>query len=129
MNTIIMSFLYTKKPNELKLILVDPKMVEMSQFKDIPHLMCPVVTEMPKAAAILEWAMTKMDERYELLAAAGVRDIAGYNELEWDELKERLESLLGARVRRMKVRRLSLVNDTTVVDVRYDLVGGSLESA
>ncbi len=91
MNTIIMSFLYTKKPNELKLILVDPKMVEMSQFKDIPHLMCPVVTEMPKAAAILEWAMTKMDERYELLAAAGVRDIAGYNELEWDELKERLD--------------------------------------
>lgn len=91
MNTIIMSFLYTKKPDELKLVLVDPKMVEMSQFKDIPHLMCPVVTEMPKAAAILEWAVTKMDERYELLAKAGCRDIAGYNELEWDELKERLE--------------------------------------
>jgi S-DNA-T family DNA segregation ATPase FtsK/SpoIIIE len=91
MNTIIMSFLYTKKPNELKLVLVDPKMVEMSQFKDIPHLMCPVVTEMPKAAAILEWAVTKMDERYELLAKAGCRDIAGYNELEWDELKERLD--------------------------------------
>ncbi|MGV6814928.1 MAG: DNA translocase FtsK, partial [Phycisphaerales bacterium] len=91
MNTIIMSFLYTKKPNELKLILVDPKMVEMSQFKDIPHLMCPVVTEMSKAAAILEWAVTKMDERYELLAKAGCRDIGGYNELEWDELKERLD--------------------------------------
>ncbi len=91
MNTIIMSFLYTKRPDELKLVLVDPKMVEMSQFKDIPHLMCPVVTEMPKAAAILEWAVTKMDERYELLASAGVRDIAGYNELEWDELKERLD--------------------------------------
>jgi hypothetical protein len=57
MNTIIMGFLYTKKPNELKLVLVDPKMVEMSQFKDIPHLMCPVVTEMSKAAAILEWAV------------------------------------------------------------------------
>ncbi|MFG0314131.1 MAG: DNA translocase FtsK, partial [Phycisphaerales bacterium] len=91
MNTIIMSFLYTKKPDELKLVLVDPKMVEMSQFKDIPHLMCPVVTEMPKAAAILEWAVTKMDERYELLAKAGCRDISGYNELEWDELKDRLE--------------------------------------
>ncbi|MHA7811907.1 MAG: DNA translocase FtsK [Phycisphaerales bacterium] len=91
MNTIIMSFLYTKRPDELKLVLVDPKMVEMSQFKDIPHLMCPVVTEMPKAAAILEWAVTKMDERYELLAKAGCRDISGYNELEWDELKERLE--------------------------------------
>ncbi len=90
MNTIIMGFLYTKKPNELKLVLVDPKMVEMSQFRDIPHLMCPVVTEMSKAAAILEWAVTKMDERYELLAEAGVRDIAAFNDLEWDELKERL---------------------------------------
>jgi S-DNA-T family DNA segregation ATPase FtsK/SpoIIIE len=89
MNTIIMSFLYTKKPNELKLVLVDPKMVEMSQFKDIPHLMCPVVTEMSKAAAILEWAVNKMDERYELLAEAGCRDIASYNELEWEDLKER----------------------------------------
>lgn len=88
MNTIIMSFLYTKKPNELKLVLVDPKMVEMSQFKDIPHLMCPVVTEMSKAAAILEWAVTKMDERYELLAEAGCRDIAGYNEMDWEEIKE-----------------------------------------
>ncbi len=90
MNTIIMSFLYTKKPNELKLVLVDPKMVEMSQFKDIPHLMCPVVTEMAKAAAILEWACKKMDERYELLAEAGCRDIASYNELEWEDLKSAL---------------------------------------
>jgi S-DNA-T family DNA segregation ATPase FtsK/SpoIIIE len=89
MNTIIMSFLYTKKPNELKLVLVDPKMVEMSQFKDIPHLMCPVVTEMSKAAAILEWAVNKMDERYELLAEAGCRDLASYNELTWEELKDR----------------------------------------
>jgi DNA segregation ATPase FtsK/SpoIIIE, S-DNA-T family len=89
MNTIIMSFLYTKKPSELKLVLVDPKMVEMSQFRDIPHLMCPVVTEMAKAAAILEWAMRKMDERYELLAEAGCRDIAAYNDLPWEELRER----------------------------------------
>ncbi|MDX2147790.1 MAG: DNA translocase FtsK 4TM domain-containing protein [Planctomycetota bacterium] len=90
MNTIIMGFLYTKKPSELKLVLVDPKMVEMSQFKDIPHLMCPVVTEMSKAAAILDWACGKMDERYELLAEAGCRDIATYNDLAWEELRERL---------------------------------------
>lgn len=90
MNAIIMGFLYTKKPNELKLVLVDPKMVEMSQFRDIPHLMCPVVTEMGKAAAILEWAVTKMDERYELLAESGVRDIDGYNALEREDLFERL---------------------------------------
>ncbi|MEM6393569.1 MAG: DNA translocase FtsK [Planctomycetota bacterium] len=91
MNSIIMSFLFTKRPDELKLVLVDPKMVEMSQFKSIPHLMCPVVTEMSKAAAILEWAVTKMDERYELLAEVGVRDIASYNELGWDEIKDRME--------------------------------------
>jgi S-DNA-T family DNA segregation ATPase FtsK/SpoIIIE len=89
MNTIIMSFLYTKKPSELKLVLVDPKMVELSQFKDVPHLMCPVVTDMNKAAAILEWAVQKMDERYELLSEAGCTNISGYNGLEWDDLKER----------------------------------------
>jgi S-DNA-T family DNA segregation ATPase FtsK/SpoIIIE len=92
MNTIIMGFLYTKRPSELKLVLVDPKMVEMSQFKDIPHLMCPVVTEMPKAAAILDWACNKMEERYMTLQEAGCRDIASYNELTWEELKERFEA-------------------------------------
>ena len=91
MNSIIMSFLHTKRPDELKLVLVDPKMVEMSMFKSIPHLMCPVVTEMNKAAQILEWAVTKMDERYELLAEVGVRDIGSYNDLGWDEIKDRLE--------------------------------------
>ena len=91
LNTIIMSFLFTKKPNELKLVLIDPKMVELSMFRDIPHLMCPVVTEMSKAAAILEWAVTKMDERYELLAEAGVRDIASYNDLEEEELLDRMQ--------------------------------------
>jgi S-DNA-T family DNA segregation ATPase FtsK/SpoIIIE len=91
MNSIIASFLFTKRPDELKLVLVDPKMVEMSQFRDIPHLMCPVVTEMSKAAAILEWAVTKMDERYELLAEVGVRDIKSYNALGWEEIKDRLE--------------------------------------
>ncbi len=85
MNTIIMSWLYTKRPDELKLVLVDPKMVEMSQFADIPHLMCPVVTEMGRAAAILEWAVNKMEERYELLKEAGVRNIASYNALTDEE--------------------------------------------
>lgn len=91
MNTIIMSWLYTKRPDELKLVLVDPKMVEMSQFADIPHLMCPVVTEMNKAAGILEWAVTKMEERYELLKEAKVRDIRGYNELAEEDLFDRVQ--------------------------------------
>ena len=90
MNTIIMSFLYTKRPDELKLVLVDSKMVEMAMFADIPHLACPVVTEMSKAAAILEWAVTKMDERYELLKEAGVRDIKSFNALSEDELRSQM---------------------------------------
>ena len=89
MNSIIMSWLYTKRPDELKLVLVDPKMVEMSQFSDIPHLMSPVVTEMTKAAAILEWAVGKMEERYELLQQVGVRDIVSYNTLDEEERCER----------------------------------------
>ena len=89
MNSIIMSWLYTKRPDELKMVLVDPKMVEMSQFSDVPHLMCPVVTEMTKAAAILEWAVGKMEERYELLQKCGVRDIVSYNELEEEDRCER----------------------------------------
>ena len=91
MNTIILGWMYTKRPDELKLCLVDPKMVEMSQFSDIPHLMCPVVTEMAKAAGILEWAVDKMEERYEQLKKAGVRDITGYNGLGEEELYARLQ--------------------------------------
>ena len=90
-NTILMSWLYTKRPDELKLVLVDPKMVELSQFSDIPHLMCPVVTEMGRAAAILEWAISKMEERYELLNEAAVRDVASYNTLSEEELYERFQ--------------------------------------
>ncbi len=91
MNTIIMGWLYTKRPDELKLCLVDPKMVEMSQFSNIPHLMCPVVTEMAKAAGILEWAVDKMEERYEHLNKAGVQNIAAYNALGEEELVARLQ--------------------------------------
>ena len=91
MNTIIMSWLYTKRPDELKLCLVDPKMVEMSQFEKIPHLMCEVVTDMGKAAAILEWAVGKMEERYELFREAGVRDMLSYNSLGEEELREIFE--------------------------------------
>ncbi|MCH7601143.1 MAG: DNA translocase FtsK 4TM domain-containing protein [Planctomycetes bacterium] len=92
MNSIIMSWIYTKRPDELKLVLVDPKMVELSQFANIPHLMCPVVTETPRAAAILEWAVTKMEERYELLREAMVQNVAAYNLLSEEELYERFEA-------------------------------------
>ena len=90
-NTIIMSWLYTKRPDELKLVLVDPKMVELSQFQEIPHLLCPVVTETSRAVAILEWAVNKMEERYELLREASVRNVAAYNRLDEEELYERFD--------------------------------------
>jgi len=90
MNSIIMSWLYTKRPDELKLVLVDPKMVEMSMYANIPHLMAPVVTDMGKASAILEWAVTKMEERYELFQRAQVKDIVSFNDLGETELFERL---------------------------------------
>ncbi len=90
-NSIIVSLMMTKRPDEVKMILVDPKMVEMSQFKDVPHLMCPIVTDPARAEKILEWAVTKMDERYEILAEARVRAIAEYNNLGKDELYRRLQ--------------------------------------
>ncbi|MCH2134740.1 MAG: DNA translocase FtsK 4TM domain-containing protein [Phycisphaerales bacterium] len=87
-NTIIMSWLFMKRPDELKLILVDPKMVELSQFSEIPHLASPVISETGKAAGSLAWAVTKMEERYELLREAGVRDLPSYNNIPWEEKKE-----------------------------------------
>lgn len=88
-NAIIISILLTQRPDRVKLILVDPKIVEMAHFRDLPHLMCPIVSDMRKAEQILEWAVTKMDERYELLAEAGVRDIASYNALGREEIIRR----------------------------------------
>jgi len=88
-NTIIMSMMYLQRPDMVKLILVDPKVVEMAPFKDIPHLMCPVINDAAKATSVLEWACEKMDERYDFLAEAGVRNIKGYNSLTQEELIER----------------------------------------
>jgi S-DNA-T family DNA segregation ATPase FtsK/SpoIIIE len=88
-NTIIMSIMYTQRPDRVKLVLVDPKVVEMAPFKEIPHLMCPVINDAAKATSVLEWACTKMDERYDLLAEAGVRNIADYNRMTTEELIER----------------------------------------
>lgn len=79
-NTIIMSILYRAKPSEVKLIMIDPKVVELSVYNGIPHLMIPVVTDPKKAAGALHWAVAEMTERYQKFAQANVRDLAGYNE-------------------------------------------------
>ena len=79
-NTLIMSILYKAKPDEVKLIMVDPKVVELSVYNGIPHLMIPVVTDPKKAAGALNWAVAEMTKRYQLFAEYGVRDLKGYNE-------------------------------------------------
>ena len=78
-NCIIMSILYKAKPEELKLILIDPKKVEFNMYKHIPHLYCPIVSEPKKAAGALASAVAEMERRFELIESVGVRDIAGYN--------------------------------------------------
>ena len=90
MNAIILSMLMTRRPDELKMIMIDPKVVELSQFGAVPHLMHPVINDMKKAEAVLAWAVDKMEERYDLLARARVRNIASYNELKYDEILRRL---------------------------------------
>ncbi len=91
-NSIIASILLTQMPNRVKLILIDPKMVEMSMYRDLAHLMCPIVTEMKRAEQILEWLTEKMDERYALLAEAGVRNITDYNLLDEEKIYERMNA-------------------------------------
>ncbi len=95
MNTIILSMLMTRTPDEIKMIMIDPKVVELSNFTKIPHMMHPVVHDMKKAEAILSWAVEKMEERYELLRRAKVRNIASYNELGGDEVLRRVEPAEG----------------------------------
>jgi len=91
LNSIIVSMLMTRRPEEVRMLMIDPKMVELSPYKSLPHLMHPVVTDMRKAEAILAWAVEKMEERYSLLARAGVRHIGSYNQLGEEELMDRLE--------------------------------------
>ena len=79
-NTLIASIIYKAKPSEVKLVMVDPKIVELSVYNGIPHLLIPVVTDPKKAAGALAWAVQEMENRYAMFAAKGVRDLKGYNE-------------------------------------------------
>jgi len=78
-NTIILSLLYRHTPDECKFILIDPKMLELSTYEGIPHLLCPVITEAKKAASVLGWVVKEMESRYRLMTNEGVRNIDGYN--------------------------------------------------
>lgn len=80
-NSILVSILYKADPNEVKLLLIDPKMVELAPYNQIPHLVSPVITDVKAATAALKWAVDEMERRYELFVHAGVRDIGRFNEL------------------------------------------------
>ncbi|MCM8789903.1 MAG: DNA translocase FtsK 4TM domain-containing protein, partial [Candidatus Omnitrophica bacterium] len=79
-NSLILSLLFKSSPNDLKFVMVDPKMVELMPFNGLPHLLCPVVTDAKKASAALNWVVNEMEERYQLLAKVGARNIESYNE-------------------------------------------------
>ncbi len=89
-NSIIMATLLTRTPEQVRLILIDPKMVEMAAFENVPHLLCPIVNDMRRAEDILDWAAVKMDERYELFKETGVKNVYGYNRLGAQEIYQRL---------------------------------------
>ncbi|QDT72104.1 FtsK/SpoIIIE family DNA translocase [Lacipirellula limnantheis] len=91
LNSIIVSMIMSRGPDEVRMLMIDPKMVELSGYRQLPHLMHPVVTDMKKAEAILGWAVDKMEERYALLARAGVRHVTVYNQLGEEELRERIK--------------------------------------
>ena len=80
-NTLIASIIYKAKPSEAKLVMIDPKIVELSVYNGIPHLLIPVVTDPKKAAGALAWAVQEMENRYTMFASKGVRDLKGYNEV------------------------------------------------
>ena len=84
-NSMIVSLLYKATPDEVKLILIDPKKVELSMYNGLPHLLIPVVTDPKKAAGSLHWAVTEMDRRFELIEEVGVRDVASYNRITKDD--------------------------------------------
>ncbi len=90
LNSIITSILMSRRPDEVRMLMIDPKMVELTPYKTLPHLMHPVVTDMKKAEAILAWAVEKMEQRYALLASAGVRHISKYNDLSREEVLRRI---------------------------------------
>lgn len=91
LNAIITSVLMCCRPDEVRMLMIDPKMVELSGYGRLPHLMHPVITDMKKAEAILAWAVEKMEERYSLLAKVGVRHINSFNDLGREEILRRLE--------------------------------------
>jgi S-DNA-T family DNA segregation ATPase FtsK/SpoIIIE len=108
-NTILLSILLTRTPDDVRLILVDPKQVELAFFADVPHLMTKVVTDMRRAASVLEWAVQQMEERYDVLRRYEVRNIASYNQL-------------GERAIAKRTKELGIEDETVPVKLPYIVI-------
>lgn len=91
-NSLLLSILMSRQPSEVRLLLVDPKQVELSFYSEVPHLMLPVVTDMKSAARILDWAVQEMEERYDVLSKVGTRSLLGFNKLGPEKVRERLQA-------------------------------------
>ena len=123
-NSVITSLLYNASPSQLKLILIDPKRVELSGFNGIPHLLVPVVTDPKRASQVLSWLVTEMEERYELLAYHGVRDIESFNQDPPKQIPEGLKVCLDSLAGDQKLPCI-----VTVIDELADLMMASAKSA
>ncbi len=120
MNTLILSIFRTRRPDEVKLVMIDPKGgVELDCYARIPHLMHPVIADVKKAEAVLAWAVDKMEERYDLLRRARVRNIAAYNDLAPEEIIKRIAPLDEEERRRLATRLPYIV---IVIDEMADLI-------
>src|ERR1700692_2983151 len=120
MNTLILSILMTRRPDEVKLVMIDPKGgVELDCYARIPHLMHPVIADVKKAEAVLGWAVDKMEERYDLLRRARVRNIAAYNDLAPEEILRRVAPLDDEEKQRIPLRMPYIV---IFVDEMADLI-------
>src|SRR5262245_58380759 len=120
LTTLILSVLVTRRPDEVRLVLIDPKSgVEMQGWSRVPHLMSPIIEDMKKAEAVLAWAVDKMEERYDLLRRARVRNITGYNQLTPAEIMRRVEPIDESERARVPERMSYVV---IVIDEMADLM-------
>jgi S-DNA-T family DNA segregation ATPase FtsK/SpoIIIE len=119
LNAMILSLLMTRRPDEVRMVLIDPKRVEMECYSKVPHLMSPIIEDMKKAEAVLAWAVDKMEERYDLLRRARVRNIASYNDLSPEDILRRVNPLDDEEGQRIPERMSYIV---IVIDEMADLM-------
>ena len=112
-NAMLISILYKANPEQVRMILIDPKMLELSVYEDIPHLLAPVITDMKEASSGLRWCVNEMERRYKLMAHLGVRNLNGYNKKVTDAISPENQSkiLHGKLTMQKRVKRLLILKN------------------